>query len=691
VSGALPAGWYLRRLRAMSAAEVASRSGDAVRQITWSLARLRPGAATRMPRRAEGPLTFTAVLPTGARSEVPDAAARDLVAAADSVLAGTWTVFGVRRTDSADPDWFADPVTGRRAPRTRLAFRIDHRDETVTGNVKQVWEMSRHHHLTVLAAAAWLTGDDRYASAVDRQLRSWWRENPFLRGIHWTSGIEVGVRLLAWVWVRRLLDGWPGAGDLFERCDDAVRQIAWHLTFLDGFPSRGSSANNHAIAEAAGLLAGACAFDWYPECGRWRARSAALLERRLAANTFVSGLNRELATDYHRFVAELSLVAAVEAEAAGPRLSDGTWHRLSRMLDAGAAVLDSAGGPPRQGDGDSGRALVVDGPGRHPWQLALGTGAALVGPMPWWQAVDGGVQQVVLTSLRGAGGAREERATARDRPATRPRRFADAGLVLLRSRPQDGPEIWCRCDGGPHGFGTMAAHAHADALSVEVRHDGVELLVDPGTFCYHGDPAWRRYFRSTLAHNTVQVDGADQADPQGPFLWAAHPRTSTGRCEVGELAVQVWTAWHDGYRRLDVPVAHRRTVTLDSPGRLLVTRDDLVPSGPPREPGAPGIALAWHLGPDIEADLDGSRALLRWHAGGEARHGVLTLPGALTWTAHRGETSPVLGWYSPEFGRRVASTTLIGSGAGASASLVTTLDLSPAAPDGRSTGGPPGE
>ena len=32
---------------------------------------------------------------------------------------GTWSVFGRRRADSADPDWFYDPLTGRRAPDRR--------------------------------------------------------------------------------------------------------------------------------------------------------------------------------------------------------------------------------------------------------------------------------------------------------------------------------------------------------------------------------------------------------------------------------------------------------------------------------------------------------------------------------------------------------------------------------------------
>lgn len=670
-------GWYLRRLRRMSAGEVVHRAGDVARRRAWARYQVEPGAAVVLPPGVRPDRGFGTVLPATARDRVPALAAQALVAAADRVLAGTWCVLGVRRPDSADPDWFADPLTGRRAPDRRLAFRIDHRDESVTGNVKQVWELSRHHHLTVLAAAWWLTADERYARTVDAQLRSWWRANPFLTGVHWTSGIEAGIRLLSWVWVRRLMDGWPKVGDLFENCDAAVRQIAWHQRFLAGFPSRGSSANNHAVAEAAGWLAAACAFDWYPESAGWRRRAAEVLERRLAANTFGSGLNRELATDYHRFVLELGLLAALEAEASDRPLSDGTWHRLTRMVDAGVAVLDVAGGPPRQGDGDEGRALVVDDPERDPWSTALGAGGAVLRAASWWPPLDGGVQAGLLAAMSDTFPAGwHERQRRRERPAERPRRFADAGLVLLRSRPGDGPEIWCRCDGGPHGFLSIAAHAHADALSVELRHDGTPILVDPGTYCYHGEPAWRSYFRSTAAHNTLQVAGVDQAVSGGPFLWVTHPVTTTLNCTVGELPTQTWTARHDGYRRLWAPAAHTRSVTLDSPARTLTVVDVVQTVGPMP------VQLGWHLGPDVTVRLDGCQAALEWPGrAGVREQGELLLPPVLSWTAHRGEQDPVLGWYSPGFGRREPTTSLIGRAdpdpgpADGAVRLVTTLSL----------------
>ena len=656
------AGWYIRRLRGMSPTEIFFRTLDIGRRRIWARRQVHPGDPIVLPLDARSERAFASPLSSSARDGVDPDAASAVTRVADNVLSGTWTVLGAPRTDSANPDWFYDPVTKRRAPHKELAFRIQFRDEAKTGNIKQVWEMSRHHQVTVLAAASWLTQDERYAEAAAAQLRSWWSTNPFLTGVHWTSGIEAGIRLISWTWTRRLLDEWPKVGDLFEHNDDAVRQIAWHQDFLAAFPSRGSSANNHVVAEAAGRLVAACAFPWYARSDQWRRSAAALLERELAANTFDDGLNRELATDYHRFVLELVLLAAVEADASGQPLSDKTWERLARMLDAGTAILDTNGRAPRQGDDDEGRALVVDDPERDPWSTVLGAGAALLGAPGWWPHFAGSVEGALLGAIG--------RSRQLPRPTQRPCRFPDAGLVVLSSRPQDGPEIWCRCDGGPHGFLSIAAHAHADALSVEVRHDGVDLLSDPGTYCYHGELVWREWFRSTAAHNTVEIGGVSQSESGGPFLWKTHPRTTTLICDVDDQRLQSWSAEHDGYLRLKTPTIHRRSVTLDSPRRRLTVADTVDAAL------AVPLRLSWHLGPDIVVDLDGSRANLSWQVGADPRQGTLLLPDELVWTLHRAELDPIEAWYSPRFGARVQAMSLIGRGiATASTHLVTRLEV----------------
>ncbi|MFE1441738.1 alginate lyase family protein [Streptomyces sp. NPDC058739] len=634
----MSAGWYLRRLSRMGPREVGGRVGDAVRRRRWR------SAPPHSP--SVSGARFTAVLPAGTIAAIPPDAVKRLVAEADRLMAGHAEYFGVDRDDMADPDWFLDPKTGRRAPRV-YAFDVPYRDEDTVGDIKQIWEPSRHQYLTRLAAAYAVTGNERYAERVAEHLRSWWTANPPLSGVHWTSGIELGIRLLSWVWIRRLLDGWPGAAGLFEENAVARDQVWHHQRWLAAFPSRASSANNHVVAEAAGQFAAACAFAWFPSSGRWRADALRSLERNLRANTFASGLNRELATEYHGLVLELGLAAVAEADAAGVPVPATVRLVLLRMTDALAAVVDNRLRPPRQGDADDGHGLIVDGEGTDRWASLLATGDAVFGRLDWWPAVTGTDVRTPLLAALVRPNTVNGTTAAESRPASRPAHFADAGMTILR-----GPEeIWARCDGGPHGFLSIAAHAHADALSVEVRHDGVDVLADPGTYCYHGQPEWRRYFRSTLGHNTLSLDGTDQSVSGGPFLWTRHARSRVLTAEPSGGGVARWSAEHDGYQ----PSVHRRRVELTAGSRELKVVDEV------RGPRRP-VRLAFHLGPAITADLAGERAVLTWTRDGEDRSATLDLPAQLTWSAHRGESEPPLGWYSPGFGRKEPATTLIGTG-----------------------------
>jgi hypothetical protein len=401
------------------------------------------------------------------------------------------------------------------------------------------------------------------------------------------------------------------------------------------------------IAEAAGQLVASCAFPWFPKSERWRRKSAQRLEDELVRNTFPTGIGRELASDYQCFVAELGLLAAVEAEASSHPLGAATWDRLCAMVDSAAALVDGQLRPPRQGDSDEGRALLLDAPVPNRWPSLLALGETLFGGLGWWPRVPPDAGGTLIGAVVRA------KHDIEGRPALRPSRFADAGVTLLRTTGHDSPEIWCRCDGGPHGYLSIAAHAHADALSVEVRYAGVDILADPGTYCYHGEPAWRSYFRSTIAHNTAELGGRSQSSEGGPFLWLRHAQTR--EIEViddGDIAS--WMAEHDGYAALDPPAVHRRSVLLDRASRSLDIIDEIT--------GSHDIRLTFHLGPEVLAQLEESCAILSWPEAAVAGAARLELPPGLRWSLHRGETDPILGWYSPGLGRRVPAVTLVGRG-----------------------------
>jgi hypothetical protein len=134
------------------------------------------------------------------------------------------------------------------------------------------------------------------------------------------------------------------------------------------------------------------------------------------------------------------------------------------------------------------------------------------------------------------------------------RAFPDGGYAVVEGEAGRA-SLRALFDAGPLGFGTLAAHGHADALSLLVRL-GDDLLIDPGTGSYHGDPDWREELRGTRAHNTVEIDGQDQSERRGLFLWGrkaeARLVAAGGRARWFTLAGR-----HDGYAPLGITETRR--------------------------------------------------------------------------------------------------------------------------------------
>ena len=352
------------------------------------------------------------------------------------------------------------------------------------------------------------------------------------------------------------------------------------------------------IAEAAGRLVASCAFPWFRESERWRRKSALLLERELRRNTFPPGAGRDrpgLSVRHRR----LGFVAAVEADASGHPLRPAAWTRLCALADCAAALADASPRPARPGGSGEGRGLVLDVPAPGNWPSTLALADVLVGQQDWWPQLPANAMSSIVGALAG------RRRHIGSRPSRRPLHFAEAGITLLRTKGKD--EIWCRCDGGPRGYRGIAGRARTDALSVEVRYAGVDILADPGILCFHGRRAWRSFFRSLIGRDIPESGGPDQPGDGDPFTWVGHTRDRVIEVlDDGDIAR--WTAEHDGYAALDPPARHRRSVLLDRASRSIDIIDEI-------DGGSHDISLAFRLGPDVRADLDESCAVLSWPAG----------------------------------------------------------------------------
>ncbi|MDE2352077.1 MAG: alginate lyase family protein [Alphaproteobacteria bacterium] len=647
-------GWYWRRLRPMTPGEVALRLWDRAYEWQWRNLFFARGLAPG-PGQGKRPRVFRGGLTRTQASAAPADAGVSLLKCAERLLEGNWQVFAVGRDDATPAvDWHWDPKSGSRVPSRAYSYDIRITGENLPFDTKYVWELSRHHHTTVLAAAYWLTGEVRYAEAAAAHVQSWCRENPFLHGIHWASAIELGIRLTSFVWTRRLLEDWAGCRAAFE--DDRLfcERVYQHQWLLARRMSYGSSANNHLISEATGLFAASSSMPWFSESDAWRLKAQRVLEREYLRQIFPSGMSRELATAYHAANVESFFVNVVESELNGAPFSDAFWDVGRRMVDCIADLADCRGRPPRQGDSDDACCVMLDNPGYDRWTDLLTLGAAVFGGAAWWpQEGRQTLRAWFFASILKAGGRH------RGAPSHKKRKhcYREGGLAVLRGRTSSEEEIYCAFDVGPLGYLSIAAHAHADALAFELRVEGQQILVDPGTYSYTAPSSWRDYFRSTRAHNTLELGEISQSRSGGPFLW-----TSAGNGRLLHAAgmdegapVATVEGEHDGYVK-SLRARHRRRLTLNRNAGQLVIEDHVTCASDV------SCNLLFHLHPDVQCELLDNVVTLRWTADMTKRYLQIALPAALSWKAVSGSTDPILGWYSGAYDSKVPSITLIGKG-----------------------------
>ena len=572
-------------------------------------------------------------------------AARDaIVEAADELCRGRFALLGHRALDFGRPvDWHLDAVSGKRAPRRHWS-RIDPLDTSLVGDVKVTWELSRHQWLVTLAQAYVLERDERYARAALDHVDAWIDHNPPGQGIHWTSSLELALRLVSWCWVVELCADSPALGRV--RLARMVRVMVAHARHTARYLSHWFSPNTHLTGEALGLFyAGA----WLEvgSASRWRRRAEGILERELVRQVLPDGVHFEQSTCYARYTAEIYLHWLLLAEALDLPVPGHVGERLTRLLDFLLVVRRPDGSLPPIGDADGGWLLPLAPRESGDVRGIFSTAAVLFERADYaWAAR--GLQPETLWLLGPSAAARFFALCPRPPTAPPSRLFAHGGIAIVRDSWRDDAHQLI-FDVGPLGCPVSSGHGHADLLAVQACFFGAPLLVDAGTGDYTAGP-WRDAFRSTLFHGTVTIDGQSQAEPEGPFAWRERPSARLERwlSRPGRVLV---SGSHDAYARLPQPVHHRRTIQFVAPDRFLF-EDCLDGAGEHlvelRFQLAPGVRLA-HRGPWLRIGLDDGRGL-------ELR---VVAPVALGLEVHTGESEPALGWVSPDYGQRLAAPLVV--------------------------------
>jgi hypothetical protein len=562
-----------------------------------------------------------------------------IVRDAEDACRGQLHVLGLGLTDCGEPiDWHRDPATSARLAAGIFAV---HRDPAI--DWKFCDEVNLHRHFYPLAQAYYLTGDRRFADAVMRQLVSWLKANPPIKDLYWPSALQSAVRLIAWLWVLYLL---RGRGDREPRQEQTIIEaIHEHARFVERHWERSADSYNHLIGEAAGLVCAGVALPGLADSARWRDWGLGILARETTRQFGREGGHREQSLGYHVFVLEAYTHVVLLCRSNGVAVDERILSTLERMYEFVMSVMRPDGMLPNIGD-EGLRWHQLSRADLRDARRLLSTGAVLFGrdDMKW---AAGGFSAESEWLLGATGRARFEEISARP-PSFASRCLPEAGLSVWRSgwQPLDSYLI---LDAGPQGIGP-AGHGHAGALSIEAFGNGAPLLVDSGTFTYHGASPWRPYFRGTAAHNTVRVDGRDQAEINArPFIWDSLAQGRLKRWHVDERLGFV-DSEHDGYQRLAQPVRHRRFLFWPAHQYWLIW--DVV-SGE----GEHACESFLHFPPFATVVDRESLCCTVGDCG--ARLSVVPLRyDGLSAEIIRGESTPPQGWVSPAYGHKEAAPVL---------------------------------
>jgi uncharacterized heparinase superfamily protein len=554
---------------------------------------------------------------------------------ADEICAHRFRLLGYENLDfGSEIDWHLDPVHGKRAPLDPWC-KIPFLDFAAVGDHKVIWELNRHQHLVTLAKAQLLSGNknDKYVHELIAQWRNWINANPYPLGINWGSSLEVAFRSLSWIWVDQLLSGTAEHEDLHA---ELLPALAFHGRYIERYLSTYFSPNTHLLGEAVALLFLGTLYPQIQSAARWRESAWKIVLHEAQRQVRPDGVYFEQSLYYHVYALDFFLYARLLQARNGFEIPPAYDAVLQRMLDV-VAALAQAGPAEGFGDDDGGRLWNPRRNRTEHMTDPLALGAMIYSrPFPAAQLTEEAIWLFGNPAVDALSKTRSPQLTSAPLRSTA---FPDGGLyVLADSDPYPQAIV---VDAGPQGVG-RSGHGHADALSLRLVMDGRRWLVDSGSGVYISqDPADRNNFRGTSAHNTLRVDGADQAVADEPFSWTNIPTVQTESWIAGRTFTY-FAGSHNGYARLKDPVVHRRHI-LKIAGSVYLVREIALGRGEHQ------LDIRWHFAPDLEVQAvsPGRIEISRQGAqSGESRLSLI-VPDETVWHASTQVTKTLL---SPAYG-----------------------------------------
>ncbi|MEI7728209.1 MAG: heparinase II/III family protein [Verrucomicrobiota bacterium] len=444
------------------------------------------------------------------------------------------------------------------------------------------WQMNRMGFWPNLGDTWWKTGNDVYTMFWVAQLRNWLTNCPVPTsqkngaGSCWRT-IESGIRMGG---------SWPNTYHRFllapsftdQDVCDYLKSCIEHSRYLSNFCTSG----NWLTMEMSGLYTVGALFPEVKDATSWRVFAGQKLYVEETNQFYPDGVQKEMSPGYHGValgnILTIYNVAALENLVPElptnylVNLENGYNHYLrlmapDRMLPA---FNDSISAPDAKGPITTAYSLFTN---RMDFL---------------WVASDG---------------------ASGTSPAFVSYNYPWAGYNVMRSGWNRTDNYLC-LDNGPMG----AAHQHQDKLNVVLWAFGRKILFDSGGGNYETS-IWRSYGVSSYSHNTVVVDGRDQAGGNGsvsysnPDYVSQTPVNSRWETDLNhDFAAGIYNLGYSNYTYR--PASHTRRVLFVKPDIYLVA-DTLAPTNT----ASHTYEARWHLLPTNTVTTANTKAVTTTDSG----------------------------------------------------------------------------
>ena len=542
--------------------------------------------------------------------------------------------------------------------------KYERKDNQFDGqDIKFIWEPGRFGWACTLAMAYHLSKDERYADTFWQYTEFFLTSNPPYLGPHWSSGQEVGIRLVALAFALQVFA--QSKNVPAEKLDLVAKSISIHAERIPAtLVYARSQNNNHLITEALGLYTASALLPNHPLASKWHKLGWRWLQNALITQTDPDGTYIQHSTNYHRLMLQAAMWAFVVHRHAfkNELIPEDIIDRLQATTRWLGKLVDPVSGHvPNLGHNDGAYILPITVCPYHDYRPVIHAASqaflqAKLGPQGSWCDM-GNWLCLSSDSDQGQDGINQflEKQISQGILQSPPHMLEDSKsnswislrVVRFHSRP-----------------------AHADQLHLDLWWRGLNIALDPGTYLYNANPPWDNSLTTAFVHNTITIDGKEFMLRAGRFLYLdwAQADVVGDSFKPGNINLSL-LAEHNGYR--GIGVRHKRFVVNSENGRWKVT-DYLDGS-----PDMVHIARLHWLLPDWEYEIQAHseptenalyNILIR------SQYGWVTLKLGLGDTSGKprqinnhsfqlaragevmygsGPVLPISGWASPTYGRKI--------------------------------------